>query len=261
MKVTTLRSTDDPEKLACQAGRGDYYDGFVGDTSFEDLMESVSFEERHAECVSKAHGYDLESDDCPPVRDTHAKKYALLERLFKRGHFGVWEHPTITLAVKGVSRSCMAQLTRHRHASFDVQSQRYVDFSEKDDPVAIPKSLTDTDHATRGEGQIDLTDHERDLFRSMFDSTESGFSYYEEMVDAGVPKEDARFILPIGTKVNFTMTVNARTLLHIANLRERADSQWEIRELTNKIIDEEFKNWMPLTYYLWRENGPMEISP
>jgi thymidylate synthase (FAD) len=84
---------------------------------------------------------------------------------------------------------------------------------------------------------------------------------YEKMVEGGVPKEDARFILPIGTEVNMTFSANARTMLHIANLRERADSQWEIRDLTSKILDREFAEWMPFTYHLWREHGPTQISP
>lgn len=254
MKVKKLASTDDAEKLVCTAARGDYYDGFVGDTEYDELMSDVSTSERHLSAVEDNEFYP-EMD-----MDTKISQYALLEKSFRRGHFGIWEHPQITLAVKGVSRSCMAQITRHRHASFDVQSQRYVDFSEKEDSIKIPKSLTDLDHATRGEGNVEV-DHREALKESFEDLSGKLMDEYEILVENGVPEEDARFILPIGTKVNFTISANSRMLLHIANLRERADSQWEIREMTNKILDDEFKQWMPMTYHLWREHGPTEISP
>jgi len=254
MKVEKLASTDEPEKVVCTAARGDYYDGFVGDTEYEELMSGVNTSERHEEIV--------EDNEFYPEMDTDVEiaQYALLERSFRRGHFGIWEHPQITLAVEGVSRSCMAQITRHRHASFDVQSQRYVDFGGKEDPVKVPRSLTDPDHATRGEGAVEVNNREE--WEKHFEAdAERLVAQYEALIEAGVPKEDARFILPIGTKVNFTVSVNARMLLHIANLRERGDSQWEIREMTNRMLDDVFKDWMPITYELWREHGPTEISP
>jgi len=271
MKVTTIRSTPEPERLACITARGDYFDGFVDDVNYDELMEGVPTKEKHrAEAVADPDTYydDTRMRDEPPEESeltdeqlTVARTRSLLERLFRKGHFGPLEHPSITIAIKGISRVTMAQLTRHRHATFDVQSQRYVDFSSKEDPVVEPLSLVDPDHATRS-GEVGLDEEQLELYRAIFESTNNdAFEYYKEMVDEGIPKEDARFMLPVGTKVNMTLTVNARTMLHIANLRERANSQWEIRELTNKIIDEEFADWMPVTYELWREHGPTQISP
>jgi thymidylate synthase (FAD) len=264
MKVETLRATPNPEKLVCQAARGDYYDGFVADTGYDELMASVKYDESHVEAVGEIFDYtfgdDIDTDVISPETELRARQYALLERLFRRGHFGPMEHSQITLGIEGISRSCMAQLTRHRFCSFDVQSQRYVDFSGKDDPVAVPKSLVDPDHFTRGEGDVDVEDRE-DWEAEYENTSEDLVDLYEAMVNAGVPKEDARFMLPIGTKVNMTVSMNARTLLHIANLREKANSQWELRSLTTKIIDEEFANWMPMTHHLWREHGPTQISP
>jgi thymidylate synthase (FAD) len=268
MKVTTLQAQDKPEQLVCRAARGDYYDGYVGDATLHELMESVEYDERHIETIRNEFSlYELE-----PIRSQHhadyditdiemyAKMYALLERLFKRGHWGPFEHPKATFAVEGMSRSCMAQLTRHRHASFDVQSQRYVDFSTKDDPAVTPKSLLDPEHFSRETGLVDV--ESRGALREEYEQiVDELFDLYERMVDLGVPKEDARFVLPIGTKVNMSFSVNARMLLHIANLRERGDSQWEIRDMTTQVLDDEFQNWMPMTYHLWRDHGPTEISP
>jgi len=238
MKVTTLQSTPEPEELVCTAARGDYYDGFVGEDSFAEVMDGVPTKEEHrVQAAADVHDWqDIEDlRDDPPTEEelghhalARARKRSLLERLFRRGHWGPFEHPQITIAVEGVSRSCMAQITRHRHASFDVQSQRYVDFGNKEDPVEVPRSLTDPNHATRGEGTIDLDDAERTLFEDTFEETSAELvDWYETMVEAGVPKEDARFILPIGTKVNFTVSVNARMLLHIEDMRKTGEAQWE----------------------------------
>lgn len=252
MDVQTIRSTPDPEQLVCIAARGDYFDGFVADVSYGTLMDGVSVKDRHRDGAAQCLDRTPSELDC--------KQYALLEKTLRRGHYGVWEHPQITLGIKGVSRACMAQLTRHRHATYDVQSQRYVDFSEKDDPFAMPESLTDPEHATRDEGAVDISNRESWLAHVKIESG-AMFDQYEQMVDDGVPKEDARFMLPIGTKVNMTVSMSGRTLLHIANLRMRGNAQWEIRELTEQIVDDEFADWMPMTAHIWDEHGPTDIAP
>jgi thymidylate synthase (FAD) len=271
MKVTTLQSTPNPEELVCTAARGDYYDGFVGDDPFRKVMDGVPTKEEHrAKAAADTESYYNEEDllENPPEEDmlggavlARARKRSLLERLFRRGHWGPFEHPQITLAVKGVSRSCMAQITRHRHASFDVQSQRYVDFGEKDDPVKVPKSLTDPNHATRGEGEVELEGIDDDYAQQSYeDKAAEMVDWYDRLVDHGMPKEDARFLLPIGTKVNFTVSVNARMLLHIEDMRKTGEAQWEIREMTEMIHDE-FEDWMPVTAELYEEHGPHKLAP
>lgn len=267
MRVETLRRTPNPEQLVCQAARGDYYDGFVADASFADLMDSVDYDERHVEAVTdifyddEINGDGVDMDVLSTDTEIRARQYALLERLFRRGHWGPFEHPQITLAVDGVSRSCMAQITRHRHASFDVQSQRYVDFSSKEDQVKVPKSITEQNHATRGTGTVELDAVDRDYVEESFEAlADDAFDWYERMVDHGMPKEDARFLLPIGTKVNFTVSVNARMLLHIEDMRKTGEAQWEIREMTEMIHDE-FVDWMPMTAHLYEEHGPHKLAP
>jgi len=80
------------------------------------------------------------------------------------------------------------------------------------------------------------------------------------MVSAGVPKEDARMVLPIGTSVNITVSGNARSFLHLVNLRGKADAQWEIRELAEEMLEELFV-WMPYTFNWYESNRPHKISP
>jgi thymidylate synthase (FAD) len=287
MRVETIRATPRPEQLVCQAARGDYFDGFVGDVSYDELMAGVDYDDHHEEAVREIfdvesiagdhdridhegdeavidpNGGVIASDRNPsyPAVETVYRTYALLDRLFRRGHWGPAEHAYITLGMKGVSRVTMAQLTRHRHVTFDVQSMRYVDFGAKDDPFVTPKSLVDDEHATRETGLVELEGVDEDwALEDYEDKANELMDWYERMVGHGLPKEDARFLLPLGTTVNMTATMNARTLLHIEDMRGKADSQWSIQELTNQ-VHEEFENWMPMTAHLYDKHGPHKIAP
>jgi len=75
-----------------------------------------------------------------------------------------------------------------------------------------------------------------------------------------VPKEDARFILPLGTPVNMTFSGNARTFMHVFNMRRKANSQWEIRELSEQLADH-LKEWMPFSFGWYEDNMPHKIGP
>ncbi|MDY7081816.1 MAG: FAD-dependent thymidylate synthase, partial [Halobacteria archaeon] len=103
MEVKIIEATPNPEETACMAARNDYMTEWIGDRSFEGVMESVE-------------GDTIEE-----------KKETLIKHLMRRGHYGPFEHPHATFSVKGVSRITMAQITRHRHATFDIQSLRYTE--------------------------------------------------------------------------------------------------------------------------------------
>ncbi|MDY6819590.1 MAG: FAD-dependent thymidylate synthase [Halobacteriales archaeon] len=239
MQVEVLESTARPEELACRAARGDYSADWVGkENDFATVMDSVE-------------GDTLEE-----------KKETLIDHLMRSGHWGPFEHPTATFAVRGVSRTCMAQLTRHRHASFDVMSLRYVDLSG-DDPLderfAYPPSFEADETVSReGVEEIEMTPDERvelaeEVYAACMDA-------YERLVDAGVPKEDARMLLPLGTKVNLTFSMNARSIMHLLDMRLKADAQWEIRELSRRVL-EECKEWMPYTFERYEEQHPFKLAP
>jgi len=237
MEVTLLEATEDPEELVCKAARNDYSGEFVGGQSLEATMETVE-------------GDSLD-----------AKKETLIGHLLDHGHFGPFEHPQITFAVEGVSRSCMAQITRHRHVSFDVQSMRYVAFDDVDpadvregEMVVIPPSATDPDWVGRNQqrGAVDeeTVQQRAEIFR---DSIEDAVESYQELLDLGMAPEDARFVLPIGTKVNMVMSMNARMLMHVADMRAAADAQWEIRGLTEDLLDIA-ADWCPITFEHYEEH-------
>lgn len=275
MKVATLRSTPEPEKLVCQYARGDYWDGFVPETPYSELMGGVKTEPRHrAKAAARTEDYYSEERllESPPEEDelggsvlTRARQYALIEDLVTKGHWGPFEHPQLNLHARGASRALMAQITRHRHLTFDIQSQRYVDFSEKDEPVKTPATLREDalteQQVNREKGLTELDPEVKAELREDGDElVQQAITLYDEMIERGVPKEDARFYLPIGTKVNIGFSGNARALLHVMNMRMQADAQWEARELSGMMLDE-FEQWMPWTYKVFEKHGPFKLAP
>lgn len=235
MRVDPLNCTLDAEQLVLLAARNDYYSGYVGRDDYDDIMIAI------------------EGDNMDE------KEKNLIWKLLDRGHYGPFEHPQITFAIEGMSRSCMAQITRHRFCSFDVQSQRYCDFSSDsvEDSVVIPKSLTDPEHFSRELGLSEVDEELMNGFRTRYlDACEDQFALYESLVNAGVPKEDARFVLPEGTKVNVVVSMNLRTLLHIVNMRGKGDAQWEVRQLAD-IMKEVGQYWAPRTFEWYETKGPL----
>jgi thymidylate synthase (FAD) len=239
MQVELLEATENPEEIVCRAARGDYSSDWVGpDVPFETVMESID-------------GETLED-----------KMETLMKHLMRSGHFGPFEHPQATFAVRGVSRACMAQITRHRHASFDVMSLRYVDLSDEraiEDRFTFPPTFSEEEVVSReGVSEVELSAEERTEIAN--DVYETCMDAYRRLVDAGVPKEDARMCLPIGTKVNMTFSMNARAIMHLLDMRLKADAQWEIRELARRVL-EESKEWMPYTFERFEENHPYKLAP
>lgn len=224
VKVHQIAATADAERLVCRAARGDYMKEAPWNESFEEVMGPIK-------------GEDIEE-----------KIRSLLRQLISAGHWGPFEHPTITFGIEGMSRVTLAQLTRHRLASFDIQSGRYVSLrtlTPKD--FVWPPSYREDAVVSReaGRRQITLSPSEREkliegLFAQMIEA-------YKTLVDGGVPREDARYLFPLATPVNGTMTVNARSLMHIIAIRSFGDAQWEIRDLVTQML-QLAKEWMPVTF-------------
>lgn len=141
-----------------------------------------------------------------------------LRGAIRSGHESVLEHASFTFRIEGISRITLAQLTRHRIASFSVLSQRYVD--QKDQEIIIPESIKQN-----GE-MLDLYVSHVSQLRWIYDA----------MVEAGIPKEDARYVLPQGTTTDLIMTMNARELGHFFSLRCCNRAQWEIREMADQML-------------------------
>ncbi len=141
-----------------------------------------------------------------------------LNQLRTSGHMSPFEHASFTFAVDGLSRVASHQLVRHRIASFSQQSQRYVTADALD--IVTPSSISADSKA-------------EEIFREHADAA---LRAYRRLIDLGVPREDARFVLPHGWSTSLVMTMNARELHHFFALRLCRRAQWEIRELAGRML-------------------------
>ncbi len=145
---------------------------------------------------------------------------SVLTTIMSSGHFSTLEHASYTFAIDGVSRALTHQLVRHRIASFNQQSQRYVKFK---DGVAVvkPASVTASPET-----------------EAVFDEAiEACVTAYRKLLDAGVPAEDARYLLPNAAESKIVVTMNVRELLHFFSLRCCNRAQWEIREMAHRMLE------------------------
>ena len=144
----------------------------------------------------------------------------LISELFKSGHMSTFEHVSFTFAIDGLSRVASHQLVRHRLASFSQQSQRYVKMTHDPDEVVVPDSVKNNPEALK-------------IFNEAVKISQRAYS---DLINLGISKEDARFILPHGHSTRLVMTMNARELHHFFNLRLCRRAQWEIHELARKML-------------------------
>lgn len=158
-----------------------------------------------------------------------------LEKIMSLGHQSVLEHASFTFGIDGVSRVTSHQLVRHRIASFSQQSQRYVSHEERFAAV-VPPTIA---------GCPEIMDRFEEELASMH-------KLYAEMVAAGIPAEDARYILPNATETKIIVTMNARELLHFFELRCCDRAQWEIRAMAQEML-KLVKETAPI---IFRDAGP-----
>jgi thymidylate synthase (FAD) len=143
----------------------------------------------------------------------------ILNKIVKSGHLSVLEHASFTFAIEGVSRALLAQLTRHRIASFSVQSQRYVKFKNGIDFV-IPPTIKKN----------------KELLNEYEEFLKTTEKYYTKLLVSGIPAEDARYVLPNATSTKIVLTMNARELRHFFALRCCNRAQWEIRDMSCRML-------------------------
>ena len=162
-----------------------------------------------------------------------------IRMLIRRGHVSVLEHAAATFRIAGVSRALTHQLVRHRLASYSQRSQRYV--SEAGFPYVTPPSV-----AQNADGH-----------RVFDDAVENARAAYEKLIGMGVPREDARFVLPNATATEIIMTANFREWRHVLALRGHPTAQWEIRRLAIATL-KELKIAAPATFADFEINEPKQ---
>ena len=194
LKVILLRATPDPDEIVALGARLCY-----AQADIDSLRERVE--------------------------TTDQETY--VSRVMERGHLSVTEHASFTFAVEGVSRALLAQLTRHRIASFSVQSQRYVSMADGFDYV-IPPSI-----AALGEDAVQE-------FAQQMDSLHAWYCGWQEKLGGKgeAANQDARFVLPNAAATRLLVTMNARELMNFVELRCCNRAQWEIREMAWQMLAE-----------------------
>ncbi len=149
---------------------------------------------------------------------------AFLQRVIASGHLSVLEHAAFTFGVSGVSRALLAQLTRHRIASFSVQSQRYVSLADGFGYIIPPR--------IKALGAESVKEFERQMAQM-----QQWYGEWQEKLGSGEgSNEDARFVLPNACETHITFTMNVRELLHFFSLRCCSRAQWEIRMMAQEML-------------------------
>lgn len=168
-------------------------------------------------CYSKARVDDL-------LQRVEARDQTeFVHRIMNMGHDSVLEHATFTFGIEGVSRVLLAQITRHRLASFSVQSQRYVSYENGFGYIVPPKIEALGEEATAE-------------FTRQMDTLHQWYTQWQEKLGTGEGgNEDARFVLPGACETRMMVTMNVRELRHFFSLRMCSRAQWEIRALAKEM--------------------------
>jgi thymidylate synthase (FAD) len=142
----------------------------------------------------------------------------LIHKILEKGHHSVLEHASATFRVLGGSRVFTHEMVRHRFVSPSQQSQRYV--NEARSEVVVPPSVAgDAEAAARFQGIVD-----------------EAHRAYRELIARGVPKEDARYLLPGGTVSEIVLSANFREWRHVFEVRCHPRAHWEIRQVCLEML-------------------------
>lgn len=173
---------------------------------------------------------------------TDEKTEKFIDMLASLGHESPIEHASYTFAIEGVSRSLLAQLTRHRLASYSVKSQRYVkegqfeyitppEIENSPEAKALYIKAMEDDQKTYNElTDILMKKHIKTLLESGMDEKQA------EKQAEKMAIEDARFVLPNACETKLIMTINARSLMNFFHHRCCSRAQWEIRDLACQML-------------------------
>ena len=209
INVKLIQCTGEPEKVIAAAAKLCY-----SAANADDILD----------------GLDRESTD------------RFLNLLMDLGHESPIEHASFTFAIEGVSRSLLAQITRHRIASFSVKSQRYVregqfSFILPPEIEAVPEakerflqSMEEDQRAYNEITELLMKKHYEAFLAEGMSEKKAKSSAEKKAI------EDARFVLPNACETKMVMTMNARSLMNFFRLRCCNRAQWEIRELAEKML-------------------------
>ena len=155
---------------------------------------------------------------------------SFVQKLLDLGHYSTIEHVSFTFGIEGVSRSLLAQITRHRIASFSVQSQRYVgETRQQNQNGTFDYVVPDSVMALGSEAMAE--------FEEQMVQIQKWYDGWVEKLGGGRGAyEDARFVLPNAAETKIMVTMNARELRHFFQLRCCRRAQWEIRRMAEQML-------------------------
>ena len=177
-----------------------------------------------------------------PKNQDNPNVSGLLKYCIKHGHWSVFEQAHMTVEIE-TTRGLAAQILRHRSFTYQEFSQRYADSSLLGDTIPLPalrrqdtknrqNSIDDVDPLMQQDFEIKMQRHFVDAMK-----------LYKEMLDAGIAKECARFVLPLATPTRLYMTGSVRSWVHYIDLRSAHGTQkehMEIAEMCRDIFKKEF---------------------
>jgi thymidylate synthase (FAD) len=172
-----------------------------------------------------------------------SENYAgLLRYCIKHNHWSVFEQSSMSLEIE-TNRGIAAQILRHRSFTFQEFSQRYADSSLLSETIPVP-DLRRQDTKNRQNSIDDLSeDMKQDLWLKINDHFQGSMELYKELLDKGVAKECARFVLPLATPTRIYMTGSCRSWIHYINLRSANGTQKEHMDIAlecKKVFTKQF---------------------
>ena len=177
-----------------------------------------------------------------PKNQDNPNVAGLLKYCIKHQHWSIFEQAFMTVEIE-TTRGLAAQILRHRSFTYQEFSQRYADSSMLADEIPLPK-LRRQDDKNR-QNSIDDIDPlmQQDFEIKMQRHFVDGMKLYKEMLDAGIAKECARFVLPLATPTRIYMTGSVRSWIHYVDLRSAHGTQKEhmaVAEGVRSIFKEQF---------------------
>ena len=180
-------------------------------------IELITHTPNPEEVVTKAAKLCYTSKSFSDISTDNSEDF--IDKLMSMGHESPFEHVSFTFGIEGISRACSHQLVRHRIASYSQKSQRYVD--ESGVQFVLPESIEANKSALR-------------IYSNVMSYIASVYTELTE--NFGIPKEDARFVLPNACETKIIVTMNARSLYNFFRHRCCNRAQWEIKAVANEML-------------------------
>ena len=180
-----------------------------------------------------------------PKNQDNPKVAGLLKYCIEHGHWSIFEQAHMTVQIE-TTRGLAAQILRHRSFTFQEFSQRYADSSLLGKEIPLP-ALRRQDEKNR-QNSIDDIDPlmQQDFEIKMQRHFVNSMHLYKDMLEAGIAKECARFVLPLATPTKLYMTGSVRSWIHYIDLRSAHGTQKEHMDVVEAVRGI-FKEQFPIT--------------